>query len=94
MRNLQKLVEVCLFFDIFVQVIQNNISSVNVKCVPSGKFMPVFAKPHACINNKEPKKELKPDSLQKVFFSHSIYLPDEFYQQKTWKSKKLSRLMF
>ena len=56
MRNLQKLVEVCLFFDIFVQVIQNNISSVNVRCVPSGKFMPVFAKPHACINNKEPKK--------------------------------------
>ena len=46
MRNLKKLLEVCLFSDIFVQVIQNNISSVNVRCVPGGKFMPLFAKPH------------------------------------------------
>ena len=60
MRNLQKLLEVCLFSDIFVQVIQNTISSVNVRCVPGGKFMPLFAKPHECINikYKEPKKEL------------------------------------
>jgi hypothetical protein len=60
MRNLQKLLKVCLFSDIFVQVIQNTISSVNVRCVPGGKFMPLFAKPHECINikYKEPKKEL------------------------------------
>ena len=58
MRNLKKLLEVCLFSDIFVQVIQYDISSVNVRCVPGGKFMPLFAKPHECINIKEPKKEL------------------------------------
>ena len=87
MRNLQKLVEVCLFFDIFVQVIQNNISSVNVRRVPSGKFMPVFAKPHACINNKEPKKELKPDSLQKVFFRTPFICLMNFINKKLGNQK-------
>ena len=57
MRNLKKLSQVCLFSDIFVQVIKNNINRVNVRCVPGGKFMPLFAKPHERINNKEPKKE-------------------------------------
>ena len=38
-------------------------------------------------NIKEAMNQLKPNSRKKVFFSHSNYLPDKFYQKKVGNKK-------